>query len=155
MKKLLISLSILMLIIVGCAKDEPKEEVKGDNYGYDMPEDNVITKITVDELVNKMEAEENIFVLFGRVTWPYCVEAVPILNDVATSKKVEIFYINTEEEDITELANEYGIQYVPEVMYFEGKTLVDKMSSSEYEFEAKDYATYYRKVFEALIDNNK
>lgn len=86
MKKLLIALTILMLVIAGCAKEdtkenekevvkeEKKEETKEDEsineltYGYDMPEDNVITKITVDELVNKMEAGDKIFVLFGRVT---------------------------------------------------------------------------------------
>lgn len=81
MKKVLLSMALALFIFVGCNEsnetvevDEVEEvEVEETNtddntFGYDIPEDNKLEKITMPELEQKIESGEKVYVLFGRVT---------------------------------------------------------------------------------------
>ncbi len=85
MKKLLLIL-LLLLVFSACSdsKDEKgvvESEVETEteseveqfenseqNFGYNIPDNNVFTKLTIDEFYDTIKNEENVYVLFGRNT---------------------------------------------------------------------------------------
>lgn len=76
---------------------------------------NVVT-ITVDELNEKLENNESFFLLYGRNTCPNCVNLKPKINEVAVENDIEVYYLDTDENDTektSEIAKEFGISSVP------------------------------------------
>lgn len=159
MNKLFSFLIIMILLVSGCSvQDEPENKEPNvcdiDCEIADMSEypslegvkDIRFKEITYKKVLEMMEMESfQGIVYFGFPTCPWCVEAVPLLNDVAIEKDVDIYYVNKRSdvnikdeesaEKVTELLDEsFGLLvneetnkptlYVPEVIAIKDKEIV-------------------------------
>lgn len=122
MKKILILL-ILSLCLVACTNtpSEPQttddsnleycgvgEDACEEEFNYDdfMNGDNVFNPITFKEAISLFENKESGIIYFGYSNCPWCVEAVPIMNEVAESLGKEIYYVATRDSDRNQLYTE-------------------------------------------------
>lgn len=99
--------------------------------GFDV-ENNQFIEITMDDAIQKIETDASGIFYIGFPTCPWCIEAVPIMNEVAKEMDLHIYYINkkaetSNEENIAKMTtllqdivseNEEGVPtlYVPEVV---------------------------------------
>lgn len=61
--------------------------------------DNGFTEISMDDAIDYFVNKKSGVLYFGFETCPWCIEAVPILEQVANQQSVEINYIKTRDED--------------------------------------------------------
>ncbi|MGM9940782.1 MAG: hypothetical protein ACI32N_02180 [Bulleidia sp.] len=98
--KRIMAMVMTAALLAGCASgngSSTSEKVKSDLSGYETMKDteHVFYDMTVQEMVQKMDAGETFTVYFGFETCAWCLEAVPILNACAMDENQEIGYINT------------------------------------------------------------
>ncbi len=120
MKKTICWLFISLLICSSCSADkkdtsDPKgcdsDELcdvteRSDMSGYEgfMDNEHQFVEVPMSDFLLKLDAGATGIYYFGYTTCPWCVEAVPIMNEVAKEFDVKIFYIDkkaetTKEED--------------------------------------------------------
>lgn len=108
--------------------------------GFDV-ENNQFIEITMDDAIQKMETDASGIFYFGFPTCPWCIEAVPIMNEVAQEMDLHIYYINkraetSNEENIAKMTtllkdivseNDEGVPtlYVPEVVVINEGEITD------------------------------
>ena len=93
-----------LLLSAGCRKEDPspvyltgpKSDMSAYEYLYD--EDHVYYDLTVKEMVEAMEEGNTFVVLFGYAECEWCVEAVPVLNDIAKEFEFQVAYIDTRKD---------------------------------------------------------
>ena len=95
MRKLLILLLVLMM---GCSSSNSN---KADMSGYEGFNDDkhVFVESVMKEVSEKMDKGETFAVYFGFSRCPWCVEAVPIINEVAKEYKATVLYVNTRKNE--------------------------------------------------------
>lgn len=120
MKKIL-SLALLGLVVLsGCQsaqQEEPTNNAQGCEYettcstttpadmsAYEgfMNEDNQFIDLPMDDFISKLDANETGIFYFGFASCPWCIEAVPIMNEAAEQEDVHIYYIDKKAETSTE-----------------------------------------------------
>lgn len=82
-------------------------------------------KIQVNELP-ELISEQEVIVYFGRKTCPYCRIFVEDLEQERKRAKVDIYYVDTEEQDDIELKaviEKYNIEYVPTLLKLDSSTV--------------------------------
>lgn len=159
MKKVWILAFLGILILAGCSKkqedntntkkqgcddspvcDVAKSADMSAYEGFDV-ENNQFIEITMDDAIQKMETDASGIFYFGFPTCPWCIEAVPIMNEVAQEMDLHIYYINkkadtSNEENIAKMTsllkdivseNEEGVPtlYVPEVVVINEGEITD------------------------------
>ena len=109
MKKIGLLLLSMSFILFAC--DSGKEEETGnknvcdvdldcdtaDMSGYEDfdDEDHVFLEINFDEATKLLETDDfDGIIYFGYPTCPWCIEALPIMNEVAKEKELSIYYVN-------------------------------------------------------------
>ncbi len=91
--------------------------------------------ITLKEVVQKIQDEEDFFLYVGRPTCQYCAKFGPNLEEVITDTQVTVYYLNTDEEnkeEVTAFATNEGIKTVPNLGYYKaGKKINYLVKGSE------------------------
>lgn len=96
-----------------------------------VPSDDSLTYLTVDELTDKLETGERFVVYFGRHTCPWCHLYRPTQDNVLKDMGETIYAVDTEyykgNEEIASIRQEIDVNYVPTVAVIEGGKLVTEM----------------------------
>lgn len=90
MKKIIV---FLVALCMGCANLTNKLDMS-DYEGFN-DENHVFVESEMSEIDEKMEKGETFAVYFGFSQCPWCIEIVPILNEVAKENKASVLYVNT------------------------------------------------------------
>lgn len=95
--------------------------------------------ITVESIEERANNYQSTLVYIGRETCPYCVEFVPMLNRVSNKRKLDVFYLDTEEEteSIKLFREKHQIIYVPSLLYItqEGEIIYPNIPENEHSLE--------------------
>lgn len=79
-------------------------------------------EVTVEQVEEKIEANESFLLFVGRETCPECVEIAPVLAESAKASNSTIYYldsINTDtDEKLSDFRKRYTIQSVPTLVHF-------------------------------------
>lgn len=97
MKKIIIA-CILALALGACSSDtgsSPKERADMSGYSTLTDTDHVFIESSVKEMAEMMDNHESFAVYFGFDECPWCLEAVPLLNEAAKENNEDVYYINT------------------------------------------------------------
>ena len=92
----------------------------------------VIGNTKMEILLNSNE-EKEVLVYVGRPTCPECQKFEPVLREVLTDESRTIYYFNTDEarkddeESLTSLATELGIEVVPTVVKISDGHVLSKL----------------------------
>lgn len=127
MKKLIIILTLLSSIMMGCDKEETVIENdnldKVDNQINDKEEDNLnsnyFIEISASEFRNKVNSNtQNIFFI-GRDTCPACQRFKPTAIEFSSKEKINIYYVNTTnatDEDWNIISSIVQVEYIPDIV---------------------------------------
>lgn len=110
-KTFLLVVMLCMLVISGCStntkNDTPdaceesacENATPADMSGYEGFSDanNQFISITMQDATTKIKNKESAIFYFGYPTCPWCIEAVPVMNEVAKETKHFIYYIDTKQ----------------------------------------------------------
>lgn len=95
MKKILLSVSLLLLILVGCSQD------KGIMNGYNVPDNHKFIRpegetdeAVFDEMIRMTEAREPGVYFFGFSNCPWCQHLAPVLNQALEDNDMNAYYID-------------------------------------------------------------
>ena len=168
MKKVLILL--IAIFLIGCSSSSvPKADMSG--YEGFEDADHVYIESVMKEVAEKMDKGETFAVYFGFSKCPWCVEAVPILNDVAKEYKANVLYVNTRKneewksnidiDDYDLFVEKFGDYvpldendikhlYTPHVFFIKGGEVV-----SEHAYTVDGHDAHERKLTEEEIDEVK
>lgn len=111
----LLCLSSLLLLLGGCTKEvETKSETQGcdddtptcavadaaDMSAYEgfLEEENQFIQIPMKDAILKLESESSGIFYIGYPTCKWCIEAVPVMNEVAKANNQQIYYIDKKAE---------------------------------------------------------
>lgn len=195
MKKVGIIVISLFIVLAGCTSNSKKESsnTKTKNYctldcevadmsGYGLSEkDHVFGSITFNQANTYFKDKDFSGIIYiGFDTCPWCLEAVPVMNEVAKDLGLSIYYVNKKDpqnqehpewvEKTTEILNDaYGLEvdennkpvlYVPEVIVVKGGEIVshhmgtledhDATKRKMTDSEKEELSTIYRDMFEEL-----
>lgn len=166
MKKLLI---LLLVVLIGCSSSSPRADMSG--YEGFTDENHVYVESVMKEVAEKMDKKATFAVYFGFNKCPWCVEAVPILNDVAKEYKCDVLYVDTRKNeewksniDIDDYdlfiekfgdyvpldENDIKHLYTPHVFFIKGGEVV-----SEHAYTVDGHDAHERKLTEEEIDTLK
>lgn len=196
MKKIGLLLLSMSFILFAC--DSDKEEETGNKNVCDVDlecdtadmseyenfneEDHVFLEINFDEAKKLLETDDfNGIIYFGYPTCPWCIEALPIMNEVAKEKELSIYYVNKKSDinqehpeweqattDILDAA--YGLDkdddgnpriYVPEVIVVKDGEVVDHHMGTLDEHDATerkmtdDEKEEVKKIYEEMFSKLK
>lgn len=77
--------------------------------------------IHLAQLLEKLANKETFYVYVGRPTCPYCRKFEPTLLKAMEDTQIPVFYLNTDEEELTEINNfvdSQGIETIPHLTYY-------------------------------------
>lgn len=127
MKKLMIILTLLSSLMIGCDKEETVIENenldKVDSQIDDKDENNLnsdyFIEISASEFRNKVNSNmQNIFFI-GRDTCPACKTFKPTAIEFSSKEKINIYYVNTTnatEEDWSIISSIVEVEYIPTIV---------------------------------------
>lgn len=100
MRKLIISACTALFLLAGCAGTSKTEESRADMSGYETLTDSnhVFYETDVKSIAEMMDEKKTFVVYFGFDTCPWCLEAVPILDEVAKENDEKVWYVNTRKD---------------------------------------------------------
>lgn len=78
-------------------------------------------KISMDQLEEKVEAQEDFLLYIGRETCPYCQTFVPKLTEAVEETHVTVYYVDSEKDPdgrIQAFRQENGLKTVPSLTYY-------------------------------------
>lgn len=109
---LLILLGSILLCIAASRKSEEVDSLK-ENYPK-LSESHVITEITPDKLVEKIENDESFIIMLGFPTCPWCQALMPVLDECAMNKDYHnVYYCDLKDmRDNVESSNKEYYNYL-------------------------------------------
>ena len=122
-KYMLFLLFLLFLLpIYGCSKHTATE--------LDYKEMvNKFINVDINDINKLQENGEEFYLYTGRETCPHCKIFVPKLYEAIKERKVDIYYLDSENTDIDialkQFRNSYSINTVPDFRLFSGDSIVD------------------------------
>lgn len=96
---------------------------KADMSGYKgfTDKDHVFETATAEDITKALDEKKTFTLYFGFDTCPWCIEAVPVLNEAAKEYQTKVLYNNTRSAvpDYEKVVNRLGISklYVPYVLF--------------------------------------
>lgn len=117
MKKII--LLMVMLCLVGCGSNDKKESKKttgacndetssaceikesADMSAYEnfTDKNNQFVKSSMSDVLSLLEKKESAIVYFGYPDCPWCVEALPVLNEVAKKENKQVLYVQIKDAE--------------------------------------------------------
>ena len=97
MRKLIIGLFTAVLFLTGCSHVATGEKKPADMSGYvtyDEQTEYVFDETTVEEVLKRIDNGDDFAVYFGFAACPFCNQAMPVLNEVATDMQQRVDYID-------------------------------------------------------------
>lgn len=93
-----------ILVLAGCNTNSTSTvkdtvPVHADMNGYGLNEEHQFLKTNVDEVLGFFDQSKNAIIYMGYIGCPWCVEAVPIMNEVARQEDVSIYYLDISQND--------------------------------------------------------
>ncbi|WP_260424780.1 thioredoxin family protein [Streptococcus minor] len=114
MKKIISLLCLLTFsLFLGACSEKANSKAKQELTSY--------KAIRLEEVVEKIQNKENFYLYVGRPTCHYCAKFSPILEEAITHTQVTVYYLNTDNEVLTEAQNfvvKEEIQTVPYLAYY-------------------------------------
>lgn len=105
-RRYLVLFVALLIFLAACGGESYDDIVSG------------FTTISTKKLEEKVGEGEELYVYVGRKDCPYCQKFVPVLKEVAKTKDLKIYYIDTNvDPDIDAFAEKLGMEYVPSLLY--------------------------------------
>lgn len=101
-------------------------------------------KISMDQLEEKVEAQEDFLLYIGRESCSYCRVFVPKLTKAIKETHKTVYYVDSNEEEegqIQDFSQKNGIKTVPSLVYYQSGQLTDslKKGSQASTTEIKDF----------------
>lgn len=96
-----ITACVLAMALVGCTNTADSTEIKrADMSGYSTLNDSehVFIESDVKEMAEMMDEKDTFTVYFGYDNCPWCLEAVPLLDEIAKDNKEYVYYIDTRKD---------------------------------------------------------
>ena len=126
-------LAIVVLAIFSTKGTKAEEEI---NYPLTLAGDAGLQQITYSDYESKVENGDAFIVIIERAGCSYCVQYMPIVEEVANEKKIPIYYIDTDtllEEEFNLLSstnsylkrNNWG---TPTTLFMLGDRVLDNIS---------------------------
>lgn len=131
MKKLIIVLTILSSLIVGCDKEEnviendnlDKVDKQVDNNSNNNQTNNnesdYFIEISATEFENKVNSKDKNIFFIGRDTCPACRTFKPTAIEFSSKEKINIYYVNTTNattEDWNTIFSIVEVEYIPTIV---------------------------------------
>ncbi len=127
MKRIIVILTLLSIITIGCDKEETVIENENldkvnkqvdDNKEINLDE-NYFIEINATEFKNKVNSNEKNIFFIGRDTCPACKTFKPTAIEFSSKEKINIYYVNTTdatEEDWNIIFSIVEVEYIPTIV---------------------------------------
>lgn len=105
---------VLVCLVVGCGKEEKKDEVENENTSY-------LTEITFSELKTKLDNKEDIILEIVQTGCSNCTVFSPRFESVLNEYKIQAYSLNISylDEEGDNWLDLYGVDGTPTVIFFE------------------------------------
>lgn len=141
MKKLIVILTLLSGLMIGCDKEETVIENENldkvdnqidNNKGNDNNKENEMNseyfiEISATEFKNKVNSDEKNIFFIGRDTCPACKTFKPIAIEFSSKEKINIYYVNTTsatEEDWNIIFDIVDVEYIPTIVISDNSNIL-------------------------------
>ena len=98
---------VLLIVVVAMFSSKGMKHEEEVEYPLTLAGDSGLHQITYGDYEEKVENEDAFIVIIERAGCSYCVQYMPIVEEVANEKKIPIYYIDTDtltEEEYNELS---------------------------------------------------
>ena len=127
---------VLLIVVVAVFSTKGNKVEEEVNYPLTLSGDAGLQQISYADYQNKVEDGDAFIVIIERAGCSYCIQYMPIVEEVAKEKKIPIYYIDTDtlsEEDMNELSttnnylkkNNWG---TPTTLFMLGDRVLDSIS---------------------------
>lgn len=127
--------AVLLIIVVAMFSSKGTIAEDEIDYPLTLAGEAGLQQITYADYVSKVENEDAFIVVIERAGCGYCVQYMPIVEEVANEKKIPIYYIDTDTlstEDMNELSstnnylkkNSWG---TPTTLFMLGERIIDSI----------------------------
>lgn len=127
---------VLLIVVVAIFSTKGNKVEEEVNYPLTLSGDAGLQQISYADYQNKVEDGDAFIVIIERAGCSYCIQYMPIVEEVAKEKKIPIYYIDTDtlsEEDMNELSttnnylkkNNWG---TPTTLFMLGDRVLDSIS---------------------------
>ena len=108
---------------------------------------NDFSAIRVEEIEARIDKSQSTLIYIGRKTCPYCVAFAPMLHNVSNKQKIEIHYLDTENESTSmkKFRETHQIMSVPALIYITREGSVLSPAIPENEKSLEELLTYLAK----------
>ena len=87
---------VLLIIVVAIFSSKGNEELEEVDYPLTLVGEAGLHQITYDEYETKVDNGDAFIVIIERAGCGYCVQYMPIVEEVANEKKIPLYYIDTD-----------------------------------------------------------
>lgn len=118
---------LVFFIISGCGNNESEKTAVAESEQPDYSEyENFVSdfeKVSVTQINEKLDNEEQFILYIGRKTCPYCRIFVPKLHKAVENEKVDMYYLDVEIEgdEIGEFLQSMEVEYVPSLISYNNR----------------------------------
>lgn len=127
---------VLLIVVVAIFSTKGNKVEEEVNYPLTLSGDAGLQQISYADYQKKVEDGDAFIVIIERAGCSYCIQYMPIVEEVAKEKKIPIYYIDTDtlsEEDMNELSttnnylkkNNWG---TPTTLFMLGDRVLDSIS---------------------------
>ncbi|MDO4415100.1 MAG: hypothetical protein Q4C20_08470 [Erysipelotrichaceae bacterium] len=96
MKRLLVFLMLMCMGLCACSESYDKSDMSG--YEGFEDTDHVFVDLEVKDVYERMNRKETFAVYFGFAKCPWCIAALPVLNEEAKAAGVRVGYVDTRKD---------------------------------------------------------
>ena len=126
---------VLLIVVLAIFSSKGNVELEEVDYPLTLSGEAGLHQMTYDEYETKMENGEAFIVVIERAGCSFCVQYMPIVEEVAKEKKIPLYYIDTDtltEEEFTKLGtsnsylkkNKWG---TPTTLFMLGDRVLDSI----------------------------
>lgn len=99
---------VVLIVIVAIFSSKGNEQLEEIDYPLTLAGEAGLHQMTYEEYETMVEDEKAFVVVIERAGCSYCIQYMPIIEEVAKEKKIPLYYIDTDtvaSEDMNELSN--------------------------------------------------